>query len=208
MTRADTSAPLLQIDALTVSIGGTQILKHASLDVAAGEIVGLVGASGSGKSMTALAIMQLLPANARLGGAIRLRGETLTGKSESELRKIRGRDIGIVFQEPMTALNPLMRIGDQVAETVRLHRSVSRTEASRMARATLDLAGLAGESGAADRLPFELSGGQGSGWRSPWQWSWSPPCSLPTSPPALWMPVRKCRCCSCCRSLRVPATWA
>jgi peptide/nickel transport system ATP-binding protein len=160
MTRAVTSAPLLQIDALNVSIGSAQILKNVSLNVAAGEIVGLVGASGSGKSMTALAIMQLLPATARLGGAIRLRGETLTGKSESELRNIRGRDIGIVFQEPMTALNPLMRIGDQVAETVRLHRSVSRTEASRMARATLDLVGLVGESGAADRLPFELSGGQ------------------------------------------------
>jgi peptide/nickel transport system ATP-binding protein len=169
MTRAGTStagtsaahkAPLLQIDALNVSIGGAQILKNLSLDVAAGEIVGLVGASGCGKSMTALAIMQLLPANARLGGAIRLRGETLTGKPESELRNIRGRDIGIVFQEPMTALNPLMRIGDQVAETVRLHRSVSRMEASRMARATLDLVGLIGESGAADRLPFELSGGQ------------------------------------------------
>ena len=126
----------------------------------AGEILGLVGASGSGKSMTALAIMRLLPPYAELSGAVRLRGETLTGKSEDELRHVRGQDIGIVFQEPMTALNPLMCIGDQVAETVRLHRSVSLAEARRAARETLDLVGLRGEQGALDRLPYELSGGQ------------------------------------------------
>lgn len=155
-----TAAPLLEIDALSVSIGGAEVIRNLSLRVAAGEILGLVGASGSGKSMTALAIMQLLPAQAALTGAVRLRGETLTGKSETELRGIRGRDIGIVFQEPMTALNPLMRIGDQVAETVRLHRSVSVAQARRTARETLDLVGLPGEQGALDRLPYELSGGQ------------------------------------------------
>ncbi len=149
--------PLLQIDALNVSIGGRQIIRNLSLDVAAGEILGLVGASGSGKSMTALAIMQLLPQYTRLSGSVRLRGETLTGKSESQLRSMRGRDIGIVFQEPMTALNPLMRVGDQVAETVLLHRPVSGAEAQRMAREALATVGLPGES---DRLPYELSGGQ------------------------------------------------
>src|ERR1700730_4095523 len=104
--------------------------------LAPGEILGLVGASGSGKSMTALAIMRLLPAHATLTGAVRLRGETLSDKSERELQSIRGQDIGIVFQEPMTALNPLMRIGDQVAETVRLHRSVSDAEGRQAARET------------------------------------------------------------------------
>jgi peptide/nickel transport system ATP-binding protein len=84
----------------------------------------------------------------------------LSDKTERELRSIRGRDIGIVFQEPMTALNPLMRIGDQVAETIRLHRSVSDAEARLAARETLDLVGLRGEQGALDRLPYELSGGQ------------------------------------------------
>ena len=108
MTAARTTTPLLEIDALSVSIGAAQIIKNLSLDVGAGEILGLVGASGSGKSMTALAIMRLLPAYATLTGAVRLRGETLSDKSETELRTIRGRDIGIVFQEPMTALNPLM----------------------------------------------------------------------------------------------------
>jgi len=160
MTAAHAAAPLLQIDAMNVSIGAARIIKNLSLEVAAGEILGLVGASGSGKSMTALAIMQLLPAYAALTGTVRLRGATLTGKSERELLNIRGRDIGIVFQEPMTALNPLMKIGDQVAETVRLHRSVAAAEARRLARETLDLVGLRGEQGALDRLPHELSGGQ------------------------------------------------
>jgi peptide/nickel transport system ATP-binding protein len=160
MTDARSAAPLLEIDALSVTIGAAQIVKNLSLGVGAGEILGLVGASGSGKSMTALAIMRLLPPYAELSGAVRLRGETLTGKSEDELRHVRGQDIGIVFQEPMTALNPLMCIGDQVAETVRLHRSVSLAEARRAARETLDLVGLRGEQGALDRLPYELSGGQ------------------------------------------------
>jgi peptide/nickel transport system ATP-binding protein len=160
MTVSATGPPLLQIDALCVSIGPTQIIKNLSLEVGAGEILGLVGASGSGKSMMALAILQLLPAFARLSGAVRLLGEGLTTKSAAELQGIRGRDIGMVFQEPMSALNPLMRIGDQVAETVRLHRSVSTAEARFLARETLDLVGLRGEQGALDRLPHELSGGQ------------------------------------------------
>jgi peptide/nickel transport system ATP-binding protein len=159
MTSAS-AAPLLRIDGLSVSIGAAQIIKDLSLDLHAGEILGLVGASGSGKSMTALAIMQLLPVNAIVTGTISLRGEPLTVKSEAELRSIRGRDIGIVFQEPMTALNPLMSIGDQVAETVRLHGAVSRAEARGIAREILDLVGLPGEQGALDRLPYELSGGQ------------------------------------------------
>src|ERR1700728_622557 len=137
--------PVLEIDALSVSIGAARIIKTLSLEVEAGEIVGLVGASGSGKSMTALAGLQLLPAYASQTGAVRLRGETLTTKTDAELQAIRGRDVGIVFQEPMSALNPLMRIGDQVAETVRLHRSVSVAEARLLAREALDLLGLRGE---------------------------------------------------------------
>jgi peptide/nickel transport system ATP-binding protein len=152
--------PLLQIDGLSVSIGPRQIIRNLSLKVGAGETLGLVGASGSGKSMMAMAILQLLPATARLGGAIRLLGDNLTTKSAAQLRSIRGRDIGMVFQEPMSALNPLMRIGDQVAETIRLHGSVSAAEARLRARETLDLVGLRGEQGALDRLPHELSGGQ------------------------------------------------
>jgi peptide/nickel transport system ATP-binding protein len=151
---------LLSIESLGVSIGDVQIVKQVSFQVGRGEIVGLVGASGSGKSMTALAIMRLLPARARSSGAVHLHGSALDTKSDAELQDIRGRDIGMVFQEPMTALNPLMRVGDQVAETVRLHLSVSRRAADTLAREALDSVGLKDASGAFDRYPYELSGGQ------------------------------------------------
>jgi len=152
--------PLLEVEALSVTMGAARILDRVSLTVAAGEILGLVGASGSGKSMTALAILQLLPAAARMSGAIRLQGEELAGMGGEPLRRVRGVRIGMVFQEPMTALNPLMRIGDQVAETARLHRPVSRIEARGLAREALDRVGLTGAAGALDRYPHELSGGQ------------------------------------------------
>ncbi len=158
--------PLLEIAELNVAVGAgpaaarTHIIRDLSLQVQAGEILGLVGASGSGKSMTALAIMRLLPPTATMTGTVRLRGEALTEKNTEDMRQVRGRDIGMVFQEPMTALNPLMRIGDQVAETLRLHLSMSKIEARSAAREILGLVGLPGEPAALDRLPYELSGGQ------------------------------------------------
>ena len=151
---------LLEVMDLSVAIGATRIVKNVSLEVRAGEILGVVGASGSGKSMTALSIMRLLPASASFTGITRLNGETLSSKSAAEMQAIRGRDIGMVFQEPMSALNPLMHIGDQVAETVRSHRQTGAAEAQGLARETLNLVGLQGEQGALDRLPYELSGGQ------------------------------------------------
>jgi peptide/nickel transport system ATP-binding protein len=155
------SAPqLLEVIDLSVAIGVTRIIKNISLEVRAGEILGLVGASGSGKSMTALGIMRLLPSTASCTGITRLNGETLSSMPESRMQAIRGRDIGMVFQEPTSALNPLMRIGDQVEETVRSHRQASDAEAQSLAREALDLVGLQGEQGALDRLPYELSGGQ------------------------------------------------
>jgi peptide/nickel transport system ATP-binding protein len=152
--------PLLSIESLAVSIGEVQILKDVSLQVARGVILGLVGASGSGKSMTALAIMQLLPPRARMSGVVTLQGSVLTSRSEAQLQRIRGRDLGMVFQEPMSALNPAMRIGDQVAETVRLHESGSASQALKKAREALDSVGLASDRSALDRYPHELSGGQ------------------------------------------------
>jgi peptide/nickel transport system ATP-binding protein len=110
--------------------------------------------------MTALSIMQLLPAGARTSGAVRLQGRLLTGMSEPELRGVRGRHIGMVFQEPMTALNPLMRIGDQVAETVKLHLPVSAAQAAEAARGALDRVGLSAADVGLDRYSYELSGGQ------------------------------------------------
>ena len=152
------SAPqLLEVIDLSVAIGATRIVKNISLEVRAGEILGLVGASGSGKSMTALGIMRLLPSTASSTGITRLNGETLSSIPESRMQAIRGRDIGMVFQEPASALNPLMRIGDQVEETVRSHRQASDAEVQSLAREALDLVGLQGEQGALDRLA-RLSG--------------------------------------------------
>jgi peptide/nickel transport system ATP-binding protein len=151
---------LLSIDALELSIDGTAVIRGASLRLGAGEILGLVGASGAGKSMTALCILQLLPTRAVLRGSIHLNGENLTGLDDAAMQRIRGRDIGMVFQEPMTALNPLLRIGAQVEETVRLHRAASIATARALAREALDSVGLSGEQGALDRYPHELSGGQ------------------------------------------------
>jgi peptide/nickel transport system ATP-binding protein len=154
------SSGVLRIQDLSVTIGAQPVVANVSLELAAGEILGLVGASGSGKSMTARAIMQLLPPAAVTSGVVELRGEALNGMSERRLQTVRGRDVGMIFQEPMSALNPLMRIGEQVAETVRLHRADSRAQARDAARVALDQVGLSGEAGALDRLPYELSGGQ------------------------------------------------
>ena len=151
---------LLSVESLNVSIGEVAVIRNLSLRVAAGEVLGLVGASGSGKSMTALAVMRLLPARARLSGSMRLRGADIGTMADSDLRAMRGRDVGMVFQEPMTALNPLMRVGDQVAETVRLHGAASRARAQVLAREALASVGLQDDPTLGDRYPHELSGGQ------------------------------------------------
>jgi len=104
--------------------------------------------------------VRLLPPHAAMTGSVYLRGIDLAAMSEAQLQGVRGRDIGMVFQEPMTALDPLMRIGDQVAETVRLYGSARAAEAEAMARQALDSAGLRGAEGALERYPHELSGGQ------------------------------------------------
>jgi peptide/nickel transport system ATP-binding protein len=151
---------LLDVKGLKVGIGQTPILNGIDLAVAKGEILGLIGESGSGKSLTALAIMRLLPAGAVAAGRVDLDDGDLLAKSEREMCGIRGRDIGMVFQEPMTALDPLKTIGDQVAETVLVHGRGSRADATRIARETLGRVGLPAERFPLDRYPHELSGGQ------------------------------------------------
>src|SRR5687767_1706695 len=99
------------------------------MEVRGGDVLGVIGESGSGKSMTALAVMGLLPPGAERSGRILLDGVDLVTRTETEMCAVRGRDIGMIFQEPMTALNPLQTIGDQVAETVRVHARASRAEA-------------------------------------------------------------------------------
>ena len=112
---------LLSVDDLTLRIGAKEVLHGVSLGLDPGEILALTGESGSGKSMTAFSVMGLLPQGAVPAGAIRLDGTDLLRLSEREMCRFRGQAMGMVFQEPMTALNPVQRIGDQVAETLRVH---------------------------------------------------------------------------------------
>ncbi len=152
---------LLEIDALSVSIRGKTILDAVSLRVAPGEIVALTGESGSGKSMTAFATMGLLPHAAQASGAIRLDGRDLLPLSDPELCDLRGRAMGMVFQEPMTALNPVQTIGRQVAETIRIHaRARPPVRADEQAAETLARVGLPPDRFPLSRYPHELSGGQ------------------------------------------------
>ncbi len=112
---------LLEVRDLVVDIGGVRVLDGISFDVADGEVLGVVGESGSGKSVTALAIMGLLPPTARVSGEVRFRGTDLLTTPERELRRLRGRDVAMVFQDPMTAMNPVHTVGGQIAEMLRLH---------------------------------------------------------------------------------------
>jgi peptide/nickel transport system ATP-binding protein len=152
--------PLLAIENLDLTIHGAPILHDVSLTLDAGEVLGVVGESGSGKSLTALSVMQLLPHGARAAGSIALEGRQLLGLQERELCKLRGQTMGMVFQEPMTALNPLKTIGAQVAEVFSLHLGVGRAEAAARAAAVLARVGLPPEVAPPSRYPHELSGGQ------------------------------------------------
>ena len=152
---------LLTVSNLSLSIHGLRILDGVTFSVAPGEIVAVTGESGSGKSMTALAAMQLLPKGGTTTGHIMLGDDDLSQMSEAALCGVRGNDIGMVFQEPMTALNPVQTIGRQVAETIRVHEpGVSRAEAEARAADTLTRVGLPQDRFPLSRYPHELSGGQ------------------------------------------------
>jgi peptide/nickel transport system ATP-binding protein len=151
---------LLEIENLSLSIGETPVLKDVDLAIGAGEVMGLVGESGSGKSMTALTIMQLLPTAARAGGRVSFDGADILAASEERMCRLRGDDIGMVFQEPMTALNPVKTIGEQVAEGIRWHTGANRADAEERARRILDRVGLPAEKFPLTRYPHQLSGGQ------------------------------------------------
>ncbi len=151
---------LLQLQDLNVSIHDTPILLDVSLQVDAGSVLGIIGESGSGKSMTALSIMQLLPHGSSLSGQIRFDGLQIDSIDEEQMCTIRGNDIGMVFQEPMTALNPVQNIGTQVAECIALHKAVSRAESFKQAAQVLEKVGLPNAQFPLTRYPHELSGGQ------------------------------------------------
>ncbi len=154
------SEPLLQLDRVNLNIHDTPILHDVSLSLHAGKTLGVIGESGSGKSMTALSIMQLMPRGSVMQGSVRFNSQVLNELPEEALCELRGSDIGMVFQEPMTALNPVKSIGDQVSESIRLHRMVSKSEAMELTRKTLERVGLPNHEFPLSRYPHELSGGQ------------------------------------------------
>ncbi len=168
-TASQGRGPLLAVDALNVRTPDRTLVHDFSLHMAHGERIGLIGESGSGKSMTTTALLGLLPAGVTADGSVRLdiaerpgsAERNLLEASESELMKIRGRDMAMVFQEPLTALNPLMRVGAQVAEIMLLHKlAPSKAEANRRAVEMLDAVHLPDPAQAARAYPHQLSGGQ------------------------------------------------
>ena len=155
---------LLEVTDLSVDLplprGAVRVVDGATFRLDAGESLGVVGESGSGKTMTALALMGLAPEGARIGGSIRFEGRELVSSSEEAMRALRGDRMAMIFQEPMTALNPLHRVGVQVAEPLVLHRGLSRSAAFGEAVRLLERVRLADPERAAHAYPFALSGGE------------------------------------------------
>ncbi len=155
---------LLEVAELAVDLpssgGLRRVVDRTSFSLAEGESLGVVGESGSGKTMTALALMALAPEGARVSGSIRFEERELVGLGEEAMRQLRGDRIAMIFQEPMTALNPLHSVGAQVAEPLMLHRGLGKSEARRRAVALLERVRLAEPERAARSYPFALSGGE------------------------------------------------
>ncbi len=139
--------------------GPLEAVRGVDLDVSAGELLGVVGESGSGKSVTFLATMGLLPVRAKVTGSVSLAGEQLIGATAKQMRSVRGRLLSMIFQEPLSALNPVHRIGAQISEMLRSHQDLSSTEADKRAVELLDIVGIPQPSDRARQYPHEFSGG-------------------------------------------------
>ncbi|MCR8724399.1 ABC transporter ATP-binding protein [Frigidibacter sp. ROC022] len=156
------AAALLSIENLHVDVAGTPVIEGVSLSIAPGEMLGVVGESGCGKSVTALAAMRLLaePPMRVSGGAIRFMGRDLAGLSDIEMQAIRGRDMAMIFQEPMTSLNPVFTVGDQVAEVLHLHSDLPPRACLDRAAELFATVGIPAPAEALNRYPHQMSGGQ------------------------------------------------
>ena len=165
MAKTRTDAPLLDVRNLSVQFttraGTVTVLDDISFTLERGERISFVGESGCGKSMTALALMGLLPAMGRVsGGQILFKGEDLTQASGARLRRLRGNEVSMIFQEPMTSLNPVFTIGQQIVEVLRLHRGIDNASARRRALELLEAVRIPNASARIDDYPHQLSGGQ------------------------------------------------
>jgi oligopeptide/dipeptide ABC transporter ATP-binding protein len=155
---------LLDIQDLTVTFptpdGDVLAVRGVDLTIEAGSVLGVVGESGSGKSVTMMAVMGLLPRSARITGSVKFRGEELVGLPSHELRRYRGKQIAMIFQDPMTSLNPVFTVGYQIGEAIRVHdQSVTKEQAKRQAVDLLALVGIPQPAHRVDAYPHEFSGG-------------------------------------------------
>jgi peptide/nickel transport system ATP-binding protein len=153
-------APLIRIENLTVSFDGAPAVRGVDLMVRPGEALGLVGESGSGKSVTWLAALRLLPKKAVVGGRVLLDGRDILTLPEPDVERIRGGRVAMIFQDPASALNPVLRIRRQMAEVLALHRGLSGAAIGAEAKRLLDLVGIPDAAGRLDSYPHEMSGGQ------------------------------------------------
>ena len=155
---------VLEVRDLSVDFGVDKKWVPAAIglnyEVRAGEVLAIVGESGSGKSASSMALLGLLPSNSRVTGSVKLAGRELLGSNEANIRAVRGKDVAVIFQEPMTALNPVYTVGSQIVETVRLHNEVSPEEARLRALRMLELVELPDPEKAFRSYPHQLSGGQ------------------------------------------------
>ncbi|MBE7193867.1 MAG: ABC transporter ATP-binding protein, partial [Gordonia polyisoprenivorans] len=163
-TAPRTNAPILDVEGLNLDfwVDGTwyPAAKDLRYDIKAGEVLAIVGESGSGKSSSSMALLGLTPANGRVSGSVKLGGRELLGISEGRLRQIRGKDIAVIFQEPMTALNPVYTIGFQIVETLRAHQDMSPSEAQERAIELLAMVEMPTPEITVRKYPHQLSGGQ------------------------------------------------
>jgi peptide/nickel transport system ATP-binding protein len=158
--RTQTTSPVLSVAGLTVTIGGVPVVDRVSFALGAGEILALVGESGCGKSLTALALTQLLPSAARFdAGSVQLEGQELTHLTEAQIRRLRGRRISFIFQEPVSSLDPLMTVEDQLVEGMRAHGQEPEGGARERALHLLNAVGISEPARRLRQYPFELSGG-------------------------------------------------
>ncbi|WP_052313508.1 ABC transporter ATP-binding protein [Nocardia thailandica] len=163
MNATNSTAPLLEVSDLRVSFPGEEgrvdAVRGVSFTVADGEVLAVVGESGSGKSVSALAVIGLLPEQARVHGSVRLRGRELLGLGDKQMSALRGSSISMVFQDPLSALTPVYRVGDQIAEALLAHGKMSRSEAKTRTVELLDLVGIPDPERRAAAFPHEFSGG-------------------------------------------------